>query len=99
MSYQNFNRMINNETKSILNIHEFLNNYYKDVRNDNFVSVASSIFPMLGILGTFVAIAISMPDFSVKDTEALDNEISLLLSGVGSAFFASMTITNSPLGP
>ena len=81
---------INNETKSILNIHEFLNNYYKDVRNDNFVSVASSIFPMLGILGTFVAIAISMPDFSVKDTEALDNEISLLLSGVGSAFFASI---------
>jgi DNA-binding transcriptional MerR regulator len=45
---------------------------------------------MMGILGTFVAIALSMPDFSVTDTQALDREISLLLSGVGSAFFASI---------
>ena len=45
---------------------------------------------MLGILGTFIAIALSMPDFSVTDTQALDHEISLLLSGVGSAFFASI---------
>ena len=81
---------IENETKSVLDIKHFLNTYYKDIRNNNFVSVASSIFPMLGILGTFVAIAISMPNFSVTDTEALDHEISLLLSGVGSAFFASI---------
>ena len=81
---------LNNETKSVLNIKDFLNTYYINVRNDNFVSVASSIFPMLGILGTFVAIAFSMPNFSVSDTEALDREISLLLSGVGSAFFASI---------
>ena len=73
-------------TKSVLKIHTFLNKYYANIRNDNFVSVASSIFPMLGILGTFVAIALSMPNFSVSDTEALNNEISLLLSGVGSAF-------------
>ncbi len=78
------------KTKSILDINEFLQTYYADVRNDNFVSVASSIFPMMGILGTFVAIAISMPDFSVTDTAALDHEISILLSGVGSAFFASI---------
>jgi len=81
---------IDNKTKSILDVDNFLNEYYSNVRNDNFVSVASSIFPMLGILGTFVAIAISMPDFSVKDTASLDNEISRLLSGVGSAFFASI---------
>lgn len=81
---------IKSKTKSILNIDDFLHEYYAHARNNNFVSVASSIFPMLGILGTFVAIAISMPDFSVKDTAALDNEISLLLSGVGSAFFASI---------
>lgn len=77
-------------TKSILDLDTFLNTYYSDVRNNNFVSVASSIFPMLGILGTFVAIAVSMPNFSVKETAALDNEISILLSGVGSAFFASI---------
>lgn len=81
---------IENETKSVLDIDTFLNKYYADVRNDNYVSVASSVFPMLGILGTFVAIALSMPDFSVTNTEALDREISLLLSGVGSAFFASI---------
>ena len=81
---------IEGKTKSILDINQFLQTYYKDIRNDNFVSVASSIFPMLGILGTFVAIAISMPNFSVTDTAALDHEISILLSGVGSAFFASI---------
>ncbi len=82
--------IINNERKSILDINEFLNHYYTDVRNNNFVAVAASIFPMLGILGTFLAISISMPNFSVMDTTALDNDISLLLSGVGSAFYASI---------
>ena len=81
---------IEGKTKSILDMDNFLNRYYSDVRNDNFVSVASSVFPMLGILGTFIAIALSMPNFSVTDTAALDHEISLLLSGVGSAFFASI---------
>ena len=68
----------------------FLNDYYSKTRNDNFVSVAASVFPMLGILGTFLAIAISMPNFSVADSQALDNEITILLSGVGSAFYASI---------
>lgn len=78
------------ETKSILDIDQFLEKYYKDIRNRNFVSVAPSIFPMLGILGTFIAISISMPDFIVTDVEALDKEISLLLSSVGSAFYSSI---------
>ena len=82
--------VLNREKKSILDIDKFLSNYYGDVRNDNFVAVASSVFPMLGILGTFLAIAISMPDFSVADTAALDQEIGILLSGVGSAFYASI---------
>ena len=81
---------INGENRSIMDIRKYLNSYYSDARNDNFVSVASSVFPMLGILGTFIAIAISMPNFSVTNTEALDNEITILLSGVGSAFFASI---------
>jgi hypothetical protein len=81
---------LHDKTKSILDLDTFLNSYYSDIRNNNFVSVASSIFPMMGILGTFIAIAVSMPNFSVKETAALDNEISILLSGVGSAFFASI---------
>ena len=82
--------VLNRERKSILNMDTFLENYYSDVRNNNFVAVASSVFPMLGILGTFLAIAISMPNFSVADSAALDKEITILLSGVGSAFYASI---------
>ncbi|DAB41184.1 MAG TPA: hypothetical protein CFH81_02495 [Sulfurovum sp. UBA12169] len=78
------------KTKSTLNVREFIAEYYKDIRNDNFARVAPSVFPMLGILGTFIAIALSMPDFTVKDLEALDREISILLSGIGTAFYASI---------
>jgi len=78
------------KTKSTLNVKDFMEEYYKDIRNDNFARVAPSVFPMLGILGTFIAIAISMPDFTVKDLDALDQEISILLSGIGTAFYASI---------
>jgi len=78
------------ETKSTIDIADFIADYYKTYRNDNFASVAPSFFPMLGILGTFTAIAISMPDFSSTNSEALDRDISLLLSGVGTAFYASI---------
>jgi len=78
------------ETKSTINIADFIANYYRTFRNDNFASVAPSFFPMLGILGTFTAIALSMPDFSSTNSDALDQEISLLLSGVGTAFYASI---------
>ena len=81
---------IGNQTKATTNIVEYIAEYYKTFRNDNFASVAPSFFPMLGILGTFTAIAISMPDFAIKDTNALDSEISLLLSGIGTAFYASI---------
>ena len=81
---------IMDKTKSTLKVKDFIREYYKSARNDNYARVAPSIFPMLGILGTFIAIAISMPDFTVKDVEALDREISLLLSGIGTAFYASI---------
>ncbi len=79
-----------NETKSTININDFFSNYYKRFRNDNYASIAPSLFPMLGILGTFTAIAISMPDFSSSNTTELDNDISILLSGIGTAFYASI---------
>jgi len=81
---------IGNEKKSTLKIEDFFKSYFLDIRNDNFASVATTIFPMLGILGTFVSIAISMPDFSVSSTKDLDHEISVLLGGVGTAFYASI---------
>ncbi len=58
-------------------IEDFINDYYKSFRNDNFAVVATSLFPMLGILGTFTAIAISMPDFSIDDMGSLDKQISI----------------------
>ena len=76
--------------KSTLDIKTFYANYYAGLRNDHFAHIATSIFPMLGILGTFIAIALSMPDFTVQDTASLDHEISLLLSGIGTAFYASI---------
>jgi len=89
-SIQHDSLTIGDKTKSTINISDYIRNYYKTFRNDNFASVAPSFFPMLGILGTFTAIAISMPDFSIKNSEALDSEISLLLSGIGTAFYASI---------
>lgn len=78
------------KTKSTLNVKDFIAEYYKDIRNDHFARVAPSVFPMMGILGTFIAIAISMPDFTVEDLTSLDHEISILLSGIGTAFYASI---------
>ncbi len=76
--------------KSYGDIDLFFNNHIKNIRNDNFASIAASIFPTLGILGTFTAIAISMPNFTVESKAALENEITILLSGVGTAFYASI---------
>jgi len=78
------------QIKSTLHVKEFIAEYYQNIRNDNFARVAPSVFPMMGILGTFIAIALSMPDFTVKDLDALDREISVLLSGIGTAFYASI---------
>lgn len=81
---------IMSKTKSTLHIKDFIAEYYQEIRNDNFARVAPSVFPMMGILGTFIAIALSMPDFTVQDLGSLDREISVLLSGIGTAFYASI---------
>jgi len=60
------------------------------MRNENFSSVAAGLFPTLGILGTFISIALSMPDFSAQTSEVLEQEISRLLGGVGTAFYVSI---------
>lgn len=82
--------IIAGKKKSYGNVDSFFDNHINNVRNDNFSSIASSIFPTLGILGTFTAIAISMPNFTVESKAALENEITILLSGVGTAFYASI---------
>ena len=81
---------IGKETKSNASFEDFMNGFTKDVRNENYASVGAGVFPTLGILGTFISIAISMPDFSSQTADALEQEISLLLAGVGTAFYVSI---------
>ncbi len=45
---------------------------------------------MLGILGTFISIAISMPSFSSSTANGLEKEIAILLNGVATAFYVSI---------
>jgi len=71
-SLDNTSLTIGGLTKSVLSVRDFLEELFRTIRNDNFAKVASSIFPMLGILGTFIAIAISMPDFTVSSSKQLD---------------------------
>ena len=77
-------------SKANRSVDDFLQDYTSNLRNSNFSSIASGIFPTLGILGTFISIALSMPDFTSNNIAALDSEITKLLSGVGTAFYVSI---------
>lgn len=91
LAYMNKHRVNINETvKANASIDDFLAEFTRNLRNSNFSSVAAGIFPTLGILGTFISIAITMPDFSSKTSAVLEQEISILLSGVGTAFYVSI---------
>ena len=91
LEYINKNRLkIAGIEKSNASLDEFMTNYAKTLRNEHFSSIAAGLFPTLGILGTFISIAISMPDFSITTSKALEQEISKLLSGVGTAFYVSI---------
>ncbi len=82
--------VISHISKANASYDEFTKNFTSGLRNENFASIASGIFPTLGILGTFISIAVSMPDFSSNTSAVLEREISLLLGGVGTAFYVSI---------
>jgi hypothetical protein len=89
--YINNNRLkIGDITRANAPVDRFFKDFTATLRNDNFSSVAASVFPTLGILGTFISIAITMPDFSSANSAVLEKEISLLLGGVGTAFYVSI---------
>jgi hypothetical protein len=81
---------IGEDVKSNASFENFIDEYAKRIRNDNYASVGASLFPTMGILGTFISIALTLPDFSSQTAGALEHEISLLLSGVGTAFYVSI---------
>ena len=78
---------IGKERKSNGSFDQFALKYSKDVRNDNYAAVATGVFPMLGIFGTFISIAISMPTLSSADILALEDEITELFAEIGSSFY------------
>lgn len=78
---------IGKERKSNGSFDEFASRYSKDVRNDNFAAVATGVFPMLGVFGTFVSIGISMPVLSSADMLSLESEITQLFAGIGASFY------------
>lgn len=89
--YINKNELnIGGKEKANASFDSFAKGYTSGLRDENFAGVAAGIFPTLGILGTFISIAISMPDFSSKTSAVLEREISLLLGGVGTAFYVSI---------
>lgn len=81
---------IENTIKANANFDDFYDEYLHKIKQITFGHIASAVFPMLGILGTFISIAISMPNFKAEDSIALESEISLLLSGISTAFYVSI---------
>lgn len=82
--------VVGNRKKSNASFEDFIDEHSRQMRNENYASVAAGIFPMLGILGTFISIAISMPEFSSTNIDMLEKEIAYLLGGVGTAFYVSI---------
>lgn len=82
--------VVGNRKKSNVPFESFSDSFTNNLRNENYASVAAGVFPMLGILGTFISIAISMPHFSSTNINSLEAEIAQLLGGVGTAFYVSI---------
>lgn len=81
---------IGRETKCNSSFDDFANSYIKNARNESFASIAPACFVLMGILGTFISIALSLPNFKVDDISALESEISALLNSVGTSFYVSI---------
>lgn len=78
---------IGKETKCNASFDDFALSYMRDFRNENFSAIASAIFPLLGILGTFISMAFYIPSFTNLNASSLEQDMSRLLSGVASAFY------------
>lgn len=81
---------ISSVKKANAKFEDFFESYTRDFRNDNLANIGQAVFPMLGILGTFISIAISMPSFSSSTANGLEKEIAILLNGVATAFYVSI---------
>lgn len=81
---------VGKETKSNASFDDFANAYVANFRNENFALIAPTTFATLGILGTFICVALFIPHFNTGDLDALEREISQFLSGIGNAFYVAI---------
>lgn len=58
--------------------------------NHREMSSASGILVGLGLLGTFIGLTLGVDQFDSSTTESIQNSISALLGGMGTAFFTSL---------
>ncbi|MEH1010855.1 hypothetical protein QM027_09005 [Campylobacter concisus] len=63
---------ISSVKKANAKFEDFFESYTRNFRNDNLANIGQAVFPMLGILGTFISIAISMPSFSSSTANGLE---------------------------
>lgn len=81
---------IGKETKCNGSFDDFTSTYIKTSRNENFATISPSLFSAMGILGTFISIALFVPSFNTNNLSFLEQEISHFLSGIATAFYVSI---------
>ncbi len=97
---------IYNEYKSTIKLLEIRNERKSDIRADEFLNIttvlraikvnhramssASGVLVGLGLLGTFLGLTLGVQKFDSSTTESIQNSISALLGGMGTAFITSL---------
>ena len=77
---------IGKDTKSNANFDEFIKDYSKFIRNENIANVGAGVFSLLGVLGTFICIAISLAPLDAS----FDENVLALITSISSAFYVAI---------
>lgn len=96
--YQNYSSTIiflnaDSELRTDIKAHDFINvsSVLRSIKiNHRAMSSAPGILVGLGLLGTFLGLTLGVQQFDSSTTESIQNSISALLGGMGTAFFTSL---------
>lgn len=77
---------IGKDTKANANFDEFVKDYSKFIRNENLANVGAGVFSLLGVLGTFICIAVSLAPLNAS----FDESVAGLISSISSAFYVAI---------
>lgn len=81
---------IGKDKKSNGSFDEFVKEYSKFSRNENYANIAANLFAIMGILGTFICLAINLPDFASIKASDFELRISELLSALSTSFYIAI---------